>query len=82
MTSSDSLHFGHGRQACPGRFLASDEIKMMLVKLLLRYDFRYPDGFDRPKNLTADENVFPDPSATLLMRPHKLDEKISGLLGI
>lgn len=68
MTAPSSLHFGHGRQACPGRFLASDEIKMLLSHLLLRYDFCYPEGQGRPVNLTADENVFPDPSAVLMMR--------------
>ncbi|KAI1454028.1 cytochrome P450 monooxygenase [Annulohypoxylon moriforme] len=68
MTDRNSLHFGHGKYACPGRFFASNEIKIILAHLLLRYDFKYPAGQGRPRNLFADENIYPDPAARLLMR--------------
>jgi cytochrome P450 len=67
-TDNISLHFGHGRYACPGRFFASNEIKLILGHLLLRYDFKYPDGRGRPQNLSADENIFPDPGEKVLFR--------------
>ncbi|KAI9330465.1 cytochrome P450 [Zopfochytrium polystomum] len=36
--SSNHLVFGSGRSACPGRFLAVIDIKLLLVALLSRYD--------------------------------------------
>ena len=68
MTDATSLHFGHGKYSCPGRFFAANEIKMILAHLLLNFDFAYPEGVGRPRNLSADENVYPDPEARLLMR--------------
>ncbi|KAF2169174.1 hypothetical protein M409DRAFT_52455 [Zasmidium cellare ATCC 36951] len=42
--SDSSLAFGGGRRACPGRYFAGAEIKILLAKLLLQFDFRMPDG--------------------------------------
>ncbi|KAI1742420.1 cytochrome P450 [Xylaria scruposa] len=67
-TDSNSLHFGHGKFACPGRFFASQQIKLILGHLLLRYDFKFPEGKGRPLNMGSDENVFPDPAARVLIR--------------
>ncbi|KAI0481221.1 cytochrome P450 [Xylariaceae sp. FL0804] len=40
-TSEDSLTFGHGPKACPGRFFAVMEIKATLVDILRHYDIRH-----------------------------------------
>lgn len=42
-TSPEHLGFGHGRHACPGRFFASNEIKIALIHLLLKYDWKYAE---------------------------------------
>ncbi|KAF9879088.1 cytochrome p450 monooxygenase [Colletotrichum karsti] len=42
-TSSIHLGFGHGRHACPGRFFASNEVKLLLCHLLYKYDWQF-DG--------------------------------------
>ena len=42
--TSENLTFGFGRHACPGRFFAANEIKMVLANALLRYDFKAIDG--------------------------------------
>lgn len=42
--SQNSLTFGYGRHACPGRFFAANEIKMILANVLLEYDVRMPEG--------------------------------------
>lgn len=68
VTDSNNLHFGHGKYACPGRFYASQQIKMILGHLILRYDFKYPEGQGRPRNLYSDENIYPDPAARVLIR--------------
>ncbi|KAH9218017.1 cytochrome P450 [Leptodontidium sp. 2 PMI_412] len=38
MATEDSLGFGLGSQACPGRFFAVNQIKLMLAKFLTRWD--------------------------------------------
>ncbi|KAM0718727.1 hypothetical protein Q7P37_005798 [Cladosporium fusiforme] len=43
-TSASHMGFGHGQHACPGRFFASNEIKVALCHLLLKYDWDLVDG--------------------------------------
>ncbi|KAI0389232.1 cytochrome P450 monooxygenase [Xylariaceae sp. FL0594] len=82
-TDKNSLHFGHGKYSCPGRFFASNEIKIIMAHLLLRYDFKYPAGQGRPVNLSADENLYPDPTARLLMREAvSVDEGLKKFVGL
>lgn len=42
--NDQNLGFGYGRHACPGRFFANNEIKLILAKLLLEYDIKMVDG--------------------------------------
>lgn len=67
-TTRDELHFGHGKYACPGRFFSSMEIKLMLIELVMNYDFKLKDGEKRPENLRVYEFIFPDPKAEILMK--------------
>lgn len=41
---TSSLTFGYGRHACPGRFFAVNEIKMIIATALLHYDMKNVDG--------------------------------------
>ncbi|EED16415.1 cytochrome P450, putative [Talaromyces stipitatus ATCC 10500] len=43
-TAPEYLAWGHGKHACPGRFFAANEVKIVLIYLLLRYDWRIADG--------------------------------------
>lgn len=43
-TSPDFIFFGHGQHACPGRFFAGNEIKLLFAYMLLNYDFKLPGG--------------------------------------
>ncbi|KAL8957149.1 MAG: hypothetical protein Q9183_006136, partial [Haloplaca sp. 2 TL-2023] len=43
-SNPQSMSFGFGRHACPGRFFASNEIKAILAHVLIHYDFKYPEG--------------------------------------
>ncbi|CAG8708471.1 7619_t:CDS:1, partial [Scutellospora calospora] len=38
------LTFGGGKHACPGRFLAVNEVKMILHKIMLKYNIRTESG--------------------------------------
>ncbi|RYP67897.1 hypothetical protein DL771_007005 [Monosporascus sp. 5C6A] len=67
-----NLTFGYGSQACPGRFFAVTEIKMILARLLHEYDIQFPPMKARPQTLHPDENVFLDPNAKLMMRKRSL----------
>ncbi|KAI4176969.1 MAG: hypothetical protein LQ346_007749 [Caloplaca aetnensis] len=69
-----NMNFGAGRYACPGRFFASMELKMLLAHLLLKYDFRFPPGtVTRPPNLVIDEFLGPNPWAKILLRKRHRD---------
>lgn len=72
-TDPNLLSFGYGKSACPGRYYAVGEIKTILVRLLSEFDWKYPVGKGRPKNMYANENVFVDPNARLLMKKRLID---------
>ncbi|KAK7058659.1 hypothetical protein VNI00_002295 [Paramarasmius palmivorus] len=40
----DYLSFGIGKHACPGRFFAVNELKLLFAHTLLHYDIKYDDG--------------------------------------
>ncbi|KAH6648936.1 cytochrome P450 [Truncatella angustata] len=50
-TSIDNhnINFGLGKHACPGRFFAGNEIKVILSHLVLNYDIKLEDGKGRPE---------------------------------
>ncbi|KAI0451879.1 cytochrome P450 [Xylaria acuta] len=64
-TSASHLGFGHGEHACPGRFFASNEIKIILCHLLVKYDWRFvpdvpepePRIFDSTQSVRADTQI-------------------------
>jgi hypothetical protein len=61
--------FGFGRQACPGRWYASAQIKLVMCLLLIDYEFKYPDGQkERPKNWVKDEKTGPNMEQIILFR--------------
>ncbi|KAJ3493328.1 hypothetical protein NLG97_g4803 [Lecanicillium saksenae] len=67
-TDINSLSFGYGNQSCPGRYFAVSEIKMILMRLLVEFEFRLPEGKARPKTMYVDENVYIDPKAKLIIK--------------
>lgn len=67
-TDGDHIHFGHGRYACPGRFAASVEIKIILARILLHYDMKFPKGQGRPKNMAVLELSFQDPAGRIMFK--------------
>ncbi len=63
-----NMNFGAGRYACPGRYFASMELKLLLAQLLLKFDFQFPPGQGRPSLLVMDEMVAPVPWAKVMVR--------------
>ncbi|KAG4440774.1 hypothetical protein IFR05_003761 [Cadophora sp. M221] len=72
-TGRDSLSFGHGIHACPGRFFASNEIKVILAGLLLRYDVKFQEGEGRPENVYGRTQIAPNREAKVLFRKRGLN---------
>ncbi|KAK6222459.1 P450 monooxygenase [Colletotrichum tabaci] len=62
-TSPEFLAFGHGMHACPGRFFASNEIKIVLAHLVMNYDWRVV-GETPPGSMFASRFV-PDPKTVI-----------------
>ncbi|KAK7733715.1 hypothetical protein SLS53_008182 [Cytospora paraplurivora] len=65
------LNFGYGKTACPGRFFASVVVKMVLVKALTDYEFKFLPGTGRPKNIITHEFLFTWPWTRILVRRKK-----------
>jgi cytochrome P450 len=55
--SLGSQMFGYGRHACPGRFFAGNEIKLILVKWLMRFDIKLENTTERYKNFAYEAGV-------------------------
>ncbi|KAI0593268.1 cytochrome P450 [Biscogniauxia sp. FL1348] len=67
--SQNSLTFGYGRHACPGRFFAANEIKMILANALQKYEFKNSDGStERYPNIEFAHMSIPDMKRKLLYR--------------
>ena len=67
----DNLTFGYGRGACPGRFFAIGEIKTIVSRLLVEFEFKYPEGKSRPRSIGLNEFSLPDPGAKLMIRKRR-----------
>jgi cytochrome P450 len=68
-TNEQNLVFGYGRHACPGRFFAANEIKMIVAKMILDYDIKMPDGLtERYANIEVGRTSSPNPTKKLLFK--------------
>ncbi|KAI5789638.1 cytochrome P450, partial [Peziza echinospora] len=68
-TGLNYLRFGHGHGACPGRFYASHEIKIILCILLMNYDIRLEDV---PRENFFSIHRLPDLGAQLAFRKRQV----------
>lgn len=58
------LNWGVGRHACPGRFFAQETLKLLLIRLITGYEFRFKDGTDELPRFVAS-NLFLSPNPGL-----------------
>ncbi|KAH8723136.1 cytochrome P450 monooxygenase [Phaeosphaeriaceae sp. PMI808] len=70
-TGIDNINFGHGLWACPGRFFASAEIKVVLSYILRHYDIKLKSGEPKPKQQHYGLAILPDPQAGVLFKARK-----------
>lgn len=65
------LHFGAGRHACPGRWFASSEIKLILVTLIMKHDMKLKDSI-RPKTIQMQTLRAADPRSEVLFKKREV----------
>ncbi|KAK8066512.1 cytochrome P450 [Apiospora hydei] len=64
--TKENMGFGYGKHACPGRFFAANEIKLIMIHILLRYDMRMPNGAtERYPRLVQGSHEAPDPTVQI-----------------
>ncbi|KAI4870598.1 cytochrome P450 [Hypoxylon rubiginosum] len=72
-TSPAHIAFGHGQHACPGRFFASNEVKIALCHLLLKYDLQFLPNEGRPAPRTFEATNGVDQMSKIQMRRRKAE---------
>nr|AEB26537.1 trichothecene C-8 hydroxylase cytochrome P450 monooxygenase [Fusarium sporotrichioides] len=72
-TSPDHMGFGYGIHVCPGRFFAANEVKVIMIYLLLQYEWRTPPGSE-PKPLSWCTTWATDPTFELEVRRKGSDD--------
>ncbi|KAK8002967.1 hypothetical protein PG989_002686 [Apiospora arundinis] len=66
-TGLDYLTFGHGKNVCPGRFIATDLMKLVLAAIILRYDIKLPPN-SKPHKRHFGQHEIPDFNLRILVR--------------
>ncbi|KAI0145635.1 cytochrome P450 [Xylariaceae sp. FL1272] len=70
--SDDSLNFGSGLHACPGRFLAQQALKLMFIHLLANYDIKFADdSTTRPVAMQHNFSLMPNITSSLMFRERR-----------
>lgn len=77
-TSPQHLGFSHGQHACPGRFFAANESKILLCHLLLKYDIRLTKG-SPTDSMAFGFALIPHPGAQIDIRRRKEEIDLSNL---
>lgn len=70
-----SLHFGHGKHMCPGRFMGSLVSKLLVIQLLQRYDMKLGGDEKRPQNITFMDMDIPNPNCKVLLKDRQMGVK-------
>lgn len=74
------LLFGFGRHACPGRFFAANEIKILLSHLLLLYDWRFLPEEARPAPVQFEAGISIDANTKLQCRLRKVEPGVEKII--
>ncbi|KAF8541340.1 cytochrome P450, partial [Trichophaea hybrida] len=66
-TSSEYIVFGTGKHACPGRFFATNELKILLGYIICNYEFKF-ENVKRPESTFYAYSCIPDVSTKIMYR--------------
>jgi cytochrome P450 len=64
-----NVSWGIGKFACPGRFWASANIKLLLIELILKYDISFPEGQSKSERIAAGEKLKTSFTQQVVLRP-------------
>lgn len=68
-SGKDGPAWGFGKFACPGRFWAGAQIKLVIMALLLHYGIRYPEGqTNRLDDIMLGEKRTPSRAQQIVLR--------------
>ncbi|KAJ5519064.1 Cytochrome P450 [Penicillium expansum] len=68
--SPQHMGFGFGKHACPGRFFAAAEMKVILCHVIMKYDFKVAEGCT-PSIFKSGMRLSADPFARIAIRRRK-----------
>lgn len=70
--TKENTSFGYGKHACPGRFFAANEIKLIMARILLQFDVRFPpDVKERYPNFYVGSISGPSPVGIVELKRKK-----------
>lgn len=67
-TAPEFASFGHGKHACPGRYIAVDQLKLILAHVVLNYDIKCEQDGVRPPDMHFGQAIIPSQNAKLWFR--------------
>ncbi|KAI0386005.1 cytochrome P450 [Hypomontagnella monticulosa] len=65
--SINHIGFGYGKHSCPGRFFATDTLKVALCHLLVKYEWKLAPGTDTTPQIRGILHL-PNPTVKILIR--------------
>ncbi|KAK7049977.1 hypothetical protein VNI00_005408 [Paramarasmius palmivorus] len=66
--NTEYVLFGVGRHACPGRFFAVNELKLLLAHVIVTYDVKFEDEGKLPDDTWIGANRMPNRYAEIMYR--------------
>ncbi|KAH9954865.1 cytochrome P450 [Russula dissimulans] len=69
--STEQLAFGIGKHACPGRFFAANETKLLLAHIVVTYDMKFEEGKEAPRELCIAGMRIPRPTNVMFRERQK-----------
>ncbi|KAK8103445.1 uncharacterized protein PG998_010478 [Apiospora kogelbergensis] len=65
--SLESTGFGFGKHACPGRSYVTQELKILLAHIILKYDWKFAPGYE-PRYMNNGFDSMTDVTASVLVK--------------
>lgn len=70
--------FGYGTHACPGRFYASNQMKLLIAQLIVHYDWELPEGTASVPHVHKGFGHSPSPTQKVTLRNRTPDVDFMG----
>jgi cytochrome P450 len=71
-TNPEYILFGFGKHACPGRFFAVNELKVIISHLILNYEVKFEKQRDYPPPSWSGQMYVPNQEAEIMIRKKQI----------